>query len=182
MEEVILSHFDDLRNFQNFYSIFKKGLNYFYFTPVENKLKFFKDVFYIDSKEIILYQSIFIDNYFTGLYIEYYNYMNFKKKEGFYKNKRKNGFWIEWYDNQRVKLMGFYKDEKKIGYWIKFNKFTDEKEVEAFYRDNEKDELYIGYYENGEKESEGFYKNGKKIGLWFSWDFDGYEISEDYTE
>lgn len=68
--------------------------------------------------------------------------------EGEYKNNKRNGRWVSWYQNGKIWSEGYFKDDLN-------------------------DSIRITYYENGRKRYEGHYKNGIKTGVWKFWLEDG---------
>ncbi len=70
-----------------------------------------------------------------------------KEFEGSYKDGKKDGVWITWYEN-------------------------GQKSDEGTWKDGERDGLRTGWYENGQKWYEGTYKDGKLISFKM-WNEDG---------
>jgi antitoxin component YwqK of YwqJK toxin-antitoxin module len=89
--------------------------------------------------------------------VQYYPNHN-KFYDGEFKDNRKDGKWIVWYQNGSTWSEGF------------FSKGLD-------------DGKRTGYYENGKKHFEGTYKEGKMLGKWTFWNELGIVVKEiDYTE
>ena len=90
--------------------------------------------------------------------------------EGAYKNKNKEGLFVEWYITGQKNREGTYKDNRKDGLWTHWYE-NGQKNFEVIYKEglycgSNFDKPYSGevvtYYENGDKWYEGTYKNGKK--------------------
>lgn len=76
-------------------------------------------------------------------------YSNHKKRyEGEYKNGKRNGKWMYWYENGSIWSEGYFK-----------NDLSDGKRI-----------VWRG---NGKKYYEGTYKDGKQVGRWKFWDENG---------
>ena len=56
-------------------------------------------------------------NLYTGKIIEYYTEVNQKKFEKIYQKGIKNGGYISWYKNGKIKIIGNYCKDKRVGLW-----------------------------------------------------------------
>ena len=83
-----------------------------------------------------------------------------KEREGTFKDGKKDGKWIQWYDNGQKMYEGYYNGLDKWG-------------------DPQLDGLYTGWYDNGQKRSYGTYNVGKKDGEWTYWYKNGQKMDEE---
>ena len=83
-----------------------------------------------------------------------------KEREGTFKDGKKDGKWIQWYDNGQKMYEGYYNGLDKWG-------------------DPQLDGLYTGWYDNGQKRSYGTYNVGKKDGEWTYWYKNGQKMEEE---
>lgn len=81
-----------------------------------------------------------------------------KYMEGEYRNNKRHGLWISWYQNGNVWSKGEFDEGVEEG-------------------------IRVVYHENGQKYYEGKFKNGKKSGIWKFWDEKGRPVREvDFDE
>jgi antitoxin component YwqK of YwqJK toxin-antitoxin module len=97
-------------------------------------------VFDLVEREGIYYQR-FTDVPFTGEIIR-------GLEQGSFKNGKRDGAWVNYYDNGGLMDKGNYKNGKAEG-------------------------ASVGYYENGQLMWKGNYKNGKREGAWVSYNKGG---------
>lgn len=76
----------------------------------------------------------------------------------------KDGPYIEYYDDKKIKSKGNYVKEKKHGAWENYNSSGNLKSKRN-YIDGSKDGLWIEYYDNGKIESKVNYLKGKNEGI-----------------
>ena len=76
-----------------------------------------------------------------------------KHSEGFYKKKKKDGFWVYWHESGRKKAEGGLENGHQNGFWTY-------------------------WHESGRKQAEGDLKNGQQDGSWVFWSQDGSINSE----
>ncbi len=94
-----------------------------------------------DFEELVIldghYYKKFTDTPFTGK-------VTGGAKQGSFKNGKKEGYWVEYYENGQIRSKGNYKDGEYDGLWE-------------------------GYLENGQLDYKGNYKGGEVVGLveWF---------------
>ena len=69
-------------------------------------------------------------------------------EQGTFKNGKKEGPWVNYWDNGQLRLKGDYRDRGREGPWV-------------------------SYWENGQLEMKGDYKNGKTEGPWVGYNEDG---------
>jgi len=201
MEKVILSHFKTLDLFRIYVSILDQiEIEPFYFTSSEISLclcekRSYQEV--LDQWNRTL-RVILINNLPTGLKT-ISNDLGNLVFERFYKNGLKNGFSMEYWneeENDAPRCQGFFKNGEANGYWVYWYSkglieseeefgdtsqkslhieyFTDgQKSAQGFYREGSKNGFWTFFHENGQKKSEGIYENDKKIGSWFYWDSGG---------
>ena len=95
-----------------------------------------------------------------GLYYEKFTDVPFSGKieglqRGSFKDGKKDGPWVAYYDNGQIQYKGTFKDGEEDGFWI-------------------------GYYVNGQLWSKGTYKDGEEDGLWVTYLADR-TVWEEYT-
>ena len=78
-----------------------------------------------------LYYKKFSDSPFTGKVTG--------KRQGAFKDGKKDGPWVQYHDNGQLKSKGIYRDGKENGPWISYNS------------DGTVDEKYTGTFKNGVK-------------------------------
>jgi hypothetical protein len=69
-------------------------------------------------------------------------------EQGAFKDGKREGPWVRYFDNGQLAFKGTFKDGKREGPWV-------------------------FYYDNGQLESEGTYKDGKADGPWIAFNEDG---------
>ncbi len=92
----------------------------------------------------------------------YYDY-----SDGSYKNGVKNGTWMVYVDDNKVRQK-VYSDNVKNGQWTWWNS-EGVKTKEGNYVSNLESGLWSVWYENGNKSLESSYKDGKLDGKWTEW-------------
>ena len=70
------------------------------------------------------------------------------QEQGTFKNGKKEGPWVDYWENGQLKMKGDYRDRGREGPWV-------------------------SYWENGQLEMKGDYKNGKTEGPWVGYNEDG---------
>ena len=70
------------------------------------------------------------------------------QEQGTFKNGKKEGPWVDYWENGQLKMKGDYRDRGREGSWV-------------------------SYWENGQLEMKGDYKNGKTEGPWVGYNEDG---------
>ena len=81
----------------------------------------------------------------------------------------KDGEWITYFENRRIKTKGKYKDNIKDGKWVTYYE-NGQLELEEIYLNGIiKDGKWICYYENGKINTKGKYKDGFKDGEWITY-------------
>jgi len=88
-----------------------------------------------------------------GIYYQKFNDVPFSGKvtgreQGSFKNGKKNGAWVKYWNDGQLWYKGNYKNFKKEGVWV-------------------------NYHSNGQLLSKGNYKNGKADGAWVYYRADG---------
>ena len=86
------------------------------------------------------------------------------QEQGSIKNGKKDGSWIEYWDNGQLKLKGNWKNGMSEGSWVYYydNGKLDSK---GDFKNGHLEGSWVSYKRNGtvSKELTGTYKNGKKI-------------------
>ena len=100
-----------------------------------------------------------------------------KRKEGNFKDGKRDGPITAWHENgQRLREVN-YKDSKRDGLEVHWHE-NGRKKSERNWKDGKNDGLVVGWHENGQKEREGNYKDGKMDGSWVYWHENGRKKSE----
>ena len=101
------------------------------------------------------------------------------KKQWSFKDGKRDGPSIEYYDNGQLQLKANYKDWKQIGPYIEYHK-NGQLWNKGTFKNDEMEGPWVSYLENGQLRSKGTYKNGYKDGPWVSYKKDG-TVWEEYT-
>ncbi len=104
------------------------------------------------------------DSLKMGVWREFYNNQKLKK-ETVYKQGKKQGLEITWYQSGCVKQETFYNNGIIDGPITYYNKFC-KKELIENYKNGIKEGLEINYYNNGHIKSEGNFKKGNLDGVY----------------
>jgi len=123
MNQIIIEHYKNSRNFLS--------------------LKNFKIPFIIDN----------------GLYFnEEQVYRNINHEEGILTNEEEQGFWVFLNIDGIINLEGFFKDGKQEGLWIEYYQNIQPnsaqqlvKKSEKYYINGEQERFWIEWYKNGQK-------------------------------
>jgi len=100
----------------------------------------------------------------NGLWIYYYSNGKVKKKGG-YKNNQKNGPWEFYYDNNDIEQKGSYENGKPVGVWTWWYKNKKERRKEEYIK-GKINGLVLEYDTSGTTITEGNYINGIREGEW----------------
>ena len=84
--------------------------------------------------------------------------------KGGYKNRLKEGSWVEYYDNGQLWRKGDYKNGKREGYWVTYWS-NGQLYYQGDFKNDKREGSWIGYYSDGTiwQEFTGTFKNGEKI-------------------
>ena len=98
-----------------------------------------------------------------------------KLQESKYLKGLRHGTHKEWWENGNKKLQGRYKSGHKNGRWVGY--FENGKiKSETNYKNGIEDGLDTRWHKNGVKHSKGTYQKGEKVGEWNYWDDQGDSI------
>jgi antitoxin component YwqK of YwqJK toxin-antitoxin module len=101
------------------------------------------------------------------------------KTKGSFKNGKRDGSWLSYWANGKLKSKGNYKNDNLEGSWTEYYD-----NGQLFYKGKYKDWLeegyWVMYWENGQLKSKGNYKRGSQEGSWIYYNEDG-TIWEDAT-
>jgi antitoxin component YwqK of YwqJK toxin-antitoxin module len=86
-------------------------------------------------------------------------------EQGSFKNGKKVGSWIGYFDNGQLYSKGTYKDGKLDGPYVRYYK-NGQLYSKGTYKDGKYDGAWVGYYDYGQLRYKGPYKNGKEDGPW----------------
>ena len=101
------------------------------------------------------------------------------KTQGAFRNGKREGLWVYYYDNGQLSYKGTFKVGKKDGTWVYYHS-NGQLSYKVTYKDNKKDGPYVNYYDNGQLGSKGTYKNGKREGPWVGYNYDG-TVDKEWT-
>ena len=109
---------------------------------------------------------------FTGIAYNTSSKSDKKLQESKYLKGLLHGTHKEWWENGNKKFQGRFKSGDKNGRWVGY--FENGKiKSEINYKNGIEDGLETRWHENGVKYSKGSYKKGKKVGEWNYWDEQG---------
>ena len=101
-----------------------------------------------------------------------------KVKLGRMKNGKKDGKWIDWYENGQKKKEVSWKDGNYDGKRTEWYE-NGQKKYQGTYKDDKQNGLSTDWYENGQKKYEGTSKDGKQDGLFTLWFENGQKVREE---
>ena len=98
-----------------------------------------------------------------GAWVFYYQSGHLQSK-GNLKNRNKEGVWVSYYDNGQLSYKGNFKNGKRDGAWVSYND-NGQLFAKGNYKDDKKDGALIYYHHDGtvNKERTGIYKGGMKF-------------------
>ena len=101
------------------------------------------------------------------------------QEQGTFKNGKKEGPWVEYWDNGRLQSRIFYKNGEKKGPSVFY---FDDGQLwgKGDFKNGEMEGPWVEYNDNGQLLYEGNYKNGKREGPWVVYQSDG-TVWEEYT-
>lgn len=88
-----------------------------------------------------------------------------------------NGLYEEKHKNGRIYMRGYYKEGKREGQWVSFYD-NGLMWSEAFYENGKRNGKSVSYYENGNVRYAGLYKNDQQSGVWKFFDETGKLVNE----
>ena len=92
--------------------------------------------------------------------------------QGTFKNGKRDGPWVLYYDNGGFLEKGTYKNGGYDGPWVKYHD-NGQLNWKGDFKNGEKEGPWVIYYENGQLRSKGDFKNGKREGPWVTYNKDG---------
>jgi hypothetical protein len=92
--------------------------------------------------------------------------------QGSFKDGKKHGPWVYYYDNGQLMWKGTYKVGKKDGPWIYYH-LNGQLWFKGTFKNGKKDGPYVEYHDNGHLTVKGTYKDGKEDGPWVGFNKDG---------
>ena len=103
-----------------------------------------------------LFYKKFTDVPFTGMVTG--------QEQGSFKKGKREGTWVLYYDNGRIRDKGDYKNGQKDGPWVDYHK-NGQLNAKGDYWNGKKDGSWVFYNEDGtvDEELTGTYKNGVKV-------------------
>jgi antitoxin component YwqK of YwqJK toxin-antitoxin module len=111
-----------------------------------------------------LYYKKFTDVPFTG--------KTSGKEQGSFKNGKKEGPWVIYWDNGQLWKKGNYRNGKEEGPWVIY---WDNGQLlgKNNYRNGKEEGPHVSYWDNGQLGYKGNHKNGLKEGPWVAYNKDG---------
>ena len=94
------------------------------------------------------------------------------KKQGSFKDGKRDGPWVEYHDNGQLNIRGIYKDGKRYGSWVGYYD-SGQLKFKVSIKDGKRHGSSVGYHKNGLLASKGTYKNGEYDGPWVSYHENG---------
>ena len=94
------------------------------------------------------------------------------REQGKFKNGKREGPWVEFYENGQLFIKGEYRNDKQEGPWVEY--YNDGWwRSKGGYRNGWKDGPWVTYNANGQLDSKGEYRSGKHEGRWVYYDYYG---------
>jgi antitoxin component YwqK of YwqJK toxin-antitoxin module len=107
------------------------------------------------------------------------------KRECVYKGKYASRELIRettWYLNKKIQMMGEFKEKKRDGKWIYYYE-NGNVWSEGFFKDGKSDGKRTTHYEDGKIFYEGYYKADRRVGVWKFYNEKGTQVkSVDYSK
>ena len=94
------------------------------------------------------------------------------KQQGSFRNGKRHGPWVGYWNNGQLKYKGDYKNGKREGPWVRYWSKGQLYE-KGNYKNGGKEGPWVSYHHNGQLWSKGDYKNGKREGPWVRYWKDG---------
>jgi antitoxin component YwqK of YwqJK toxin-antitoxin module len=101
------------------------------------------------------------------------------EEQGSFKNGKREGAWVEYFENGQLKSNGHYKNGKYEGAWV-FYYESGQLYTRGNYKNSKLKGAWVSYYENGQIRFKGNYKNDKEEGVWVGYNEDG-TVFKPYT-
>lgn len=92
--------------------------------------------------------------------------------------KGEHKYEVDYYESGKIKYEGNWKNGKKTGKWMSFYE-SGLPWSETRFIEGKREGNTASWYENGKKRFEGQYKNDKRHGKWSFWDEEGNLIKEE---
>jgi hypothetical protein len=104
-----------------------------------------------------------------GLYYKKFSQVPFTgnitgKSQGSFKNGKKEGAWVDYWNNGQLMYKANYKNGKREGAWVSYWP-KGQLISKGNYKNGQREGVWVGYNKDGtvDKEYTGTFKNGKKI-------------------
>jgi len=119
-----------------------------------------------------------------GLYYKFFSDVPFTgevtgKETGSFKNGKRDGSWIYYWDTGPIYWKGDFKNGLRHGHWI-YNHPNGKLEMKGDNKNGLRHGPWVIYYSNGKLVAKGNYKNDKKDGYWVWYEKDG-SLNNDHT-
>jgi hypothetical protein len=93
-------------------------------------------------------------------------------QQGTFKDGKKHGPWVSYYDNGQLLTKQTYKDGKGDGLWVLYHD-NGQLWSKGPYKNGKQHGPWVGYHKDGKLRIKGTLKDGKKHGPWVTYDIDG---------
>ena len=92
--------------------------------------------------------------------------------QGTMRNGKREGPWIQYWDNGQLRLKGIYKDGRGNGL---FSRYWENGQLswKGSFKDGKRNGSWVSYFEDGQLMRKGTYKNGEKEDDWIEYLMDG---------
>jgi hypothetical protein len=94
------------------------------------------------------------------------------EEHGSMKKGKREGEYLNYYDNGQLENEGNYKNGEREGEYLNYYD-NGQLENEGNYKNGKEEGEYVRYYKNGQLSLKGTYKNGKEEGEWVFYDTKG---------
>ena len=113
-----------------------------------------------------------------GLYYEKFTDVPFNGQvtgveQGSFKSGKREGAWIDYWDNGQLWHKGEYKKGKKEGAWVRYHK-SGQLNTNVNYKNGMKEGTLVSYHGNGQLRLKGNYKNDEREGAWVGYHDNGW--------
>ena len=117
-----------------------------------------------------------------GLYYEKFTDIPFTgevtgREQGSFKNGKKEGAWIGYWEDGQLYYKGNYKNDEREGAWVGYFE-NGQLSFKENYKNGKEEGEYISYWGDGRLLTKGNFKNGKATGAWVGYLKDGTVFKE----
>ena len=91
---------------------------------------------------------------------------------GLIENGKREGSWVQYFDNGLLYFKGDYKNGKREGYWVTYN-YDGKLQYITNHKNGKLEGSWVRYWRNGKLLSKGNFKNNMREGSWDDYNKDG---------